>query len=122
MSEKETDELKEAALDLSKNAPVTDRKVFHPSNKKHYEDEYFLDSANKIGYFFEADAIDANGQLKTNETHALNKVRIYKKKENTIITLMFIDFHCTKTDWPCTAFTASNSLDFILDSNRRCDT
>lgn len=76
-------------MELSRKAPVTDRKVFHPSNKSHYEDKYFLDSANKIGYFFEADAIDANGELKSNETHALNKVRIQKKKEK-----FFNSFRC----------------------------
>lgn len=76
LSENETDELKEAALELGKEAPATDRLVFNTTNTKHYEDKYFLDSANKIGYFFEPDAIDENGELKTNVTLALNKVRI----------------------------------------------
>lgn len=68
-------------------APAADRKIFHPSNKKHYGDKYFLESANKIGYFFEADAIDMNGDLKTNETQALNKVRkcIHKKELHFVI-------------------------------------
>lgn len=38
------------------------------------EENYFLDSANKIHYFYENDALDANGNLLVEKIHALNKV------------------------------------------------
>lgn len=77
-TESETNELRLAGLKLSENAPETDRKTFHAStnesNRAHLKDNYFLDSATKIHYFYENGALDANGNLLVEQHKALNKV------------------------------------------------
>lgn len=40
------------------------------------EDKYFLESGNKIYFFYEADALDESGNLRVEKTKALNKVNI----------------------------------------------
>lgn len=77
LSEEEANELRAAGLELCKNAPETDRKTFNTdSNAKHLKDNYFLESSNKIHYFYENGALDNEGNLLTDKIVALNKVRV----------------------------------------------
>lgn len=78
LNETEIEELHTAAIDLCFSAPENDRRTFQASNapekRTHLKDNYFLSSSNKIHYFYEADALDANGNLLVKTTEALNKV------------------------------------------------
>lgn len=62
---------------------------------------YFIDSANKISYFFEKDALEENGKLKVDPRVALNKVNrlnIFKlniEKHNIIISSRCLVLFCT---------------------------
>lgn len=76
LSEDEADELRAAGLELCKNAPETHRKTFDTQDNRHHKDKYFLDSANKISYFYEQGALDDNGNFLTEKIFALNKVRM----------------------------------------------
>lgn len=84
LSEDEANELKEAGLELCKNAPETDRKTFHTQDNRHHKDKYFLDSSNKISYFYEQGALDDNGNFLIEKIFALNKVRIKNTKEKNV--------------------------------------
>lgn len=48
--------------------------VFQTSNQSTTTDDYFLASGDKISFFFEKDAFDETGQLKTDLFHSLNKI------------------------------------------------
>ena len=48
--------------------------VFQTSNQEKTSDEYFINSGNNISFFFEKDAFDANGKLKTDLFHSMNKI------------------------------------------------
>jgi len=48
--------------------------VFQTSDQAKTTDDYFLDSGDKISFFFEKDAFDASGKLKTDLFHSLNKI------------------------------------------------
>ncbi len=48
--------------------------IFQTDEQVRTSDDYFLDSGDKISYFFEKDAIDENGKLKSDLFHSLNKV------------------------------------------------
>jgi phytanoyl-CoA hydroxylase len=48
--------------------------VFQTSDQAKTSDDYFLNSGDKIAFFFEKDAFDAAGNLKTDIFHSLNKV------------------------------------------------
>lgn len=74
LSEDEANELKQAGLELCKDAPEKDRKTFHTQDNRHHKDTYFLESANKIGYFYENGALDDNGNFLMEKIYALNKV------------------------------------------------
>lgn len=76
LTEDEANELSEAGLELCKNAPENDRKVFNTENKSsHLKDKYFLDSSNKIHYFYENGALDQHGNLLVDKSVSLNKVQ-----------------------------------------------
>lgn len=68
----ETIEMRKAGLELCMNAPESDRKVF--SEDAHLKENYFIESANKIHYFYENGALDANGNLIVDKMQSLNKV------------------------------------------------
>lgn len=74
----EVAELREAGRHLYKYAPKSARKIFFPSDddssEVHHNDEYFLESGNKVHYFFESNALDADGNLIVDSEIALNKV------------------------------------------------
>lgn len=74
LSKDEADELKLAGLDLCKNAPERDRKIFNTRDNLRLLDDYFLESANKIHYFYEKGALDNNGNFLTDKIYSLNKV------------------------------------------------
>lgn len=57
---------------LCKQQPVSLSMV--QQEEKKMSDEYFLNSAGKIEFFFEEDAFDDNKQLKQDKEHSINKV------------------------------------------------
>ncbi|KAJ2954510.1 hypothetical protein O0L34_g2793 [Tuta absoluta] len=72
----ECDELVAEGLNLTKNLPDTDHlSIFSTKgNKQQLKDTYFLESNDKIRYFFETDAVGEDGQLKVDPSVSLNKV------------------------------------------------
>lgn len=48
--------------------------VFQTTEQAKTSDDYFLESGDKISFFFEKDAFDACGELKTDLFHSLNKI------------------------------------------------
>ena len=48
--------------------------VFQTSEQSKSTDDYFLDSGDKISFFFEKDAFDEKGELKNDLFHSLNKI------------------------------------------------
>ena len=48
--------------------------IFQTDEQTRTSDDYFLNSGDQIAYFFEKDAFDAQGQLKTDLFYALNKI------------------------------------------------
>ncbi|MCX6318724.1 MAG: phytanoyl-CoA dioxygenase family protein [Bacteroidetes bacterium] len=48
--------------------------VFQTTEQASSTDDYFLQSGDKIAYFFEKDAFDESGQLKNDLFHSLNKI------------------------------------------------
>lgn len=69
-------ELSAAGRALSMEAPQESRKVFSTINdtESQNKENYFLDSADKISFFFEEHALGAKGELLVDATMALNKV------------------------------------------------
>lgn len=48
--------------------------VFQTTNQEATSTDYFLDSGSNISFFFEKDAFDAAGKLKTDPFHSMNKI------------------------------------------------
>ncbi len=48
--------------------------VFQTAEQARTSDDYFLDSGDKISFFFEKDAFDPSGNLKKDLFHSLNKI------------------------------------------------
>lgn len=48
--------------------------IFQTNEQTRTSDDYFLNSGGNISFFFEKDAFDANGKLKTDLFHSLNKI------------------------------------------------
>ncbi|EFA00565.1 phytanoyl-CoA dioxygenase domain-containing protein 1 homolog isoform X1 [Tribolium castaneum] len=77
LSETEINELRAECDNLVENMPEeSKRAVFSSadSNILQDKDKYFLDSADKISYFYEADALGPNGELKVKPELSLNKI------------------------------------------------
>ncbi|XP_072931277.1 phytanoyl-CoA dioxygenase domain-containing protein 1 [Epargyreus clarus] len=71
----ECDELLAAGVELAMQAHENDQKcVFSTTGKQQLQDKYFIESNDKISYFFEADAFGPDGALQVDPSVSLNKV------------------------------------------------
>ncbi|KAG7189754.1 hypothetical protein KM043_017419 [Ampulex compressa] len=71
----EIEEMKFCGEDFTKNLPPeSERKIFSTVDQQQSKDQYFLDSANNVSLFFEADALEDDGKLKVHPRVALNKI------------------------------------------------
>jgi phytanoyl-CoA hydroxylase len=74
-SPSECDALIQRAAELSAHFDYSGYpSVFQTSEQDRTSDEYFLESGDKISFFFEKDAFDADGNLKGDLFHSLNKI------------------------------------------------
>jgi len=75
LTEKEIDELKAAGEKLAREVPTDCRKcVFSTTQTQQSKDVYFLESADKVSYFYEAGALNEDGELQVDSSVSLNKV------------------------------------------------
>ncbi|XP_037029674.1 phytanoyl-CoA dioxygenase domain-containing protein 1 homolog [Bradysia coprophila] len=70
LTEQEADELRQAGLQVCRDAPDDDRKVFG----LHSKEDYYLESANKLHYFYESEALDKDGNLLVDKMESINKI------------------------------------------------
>jgi len=54
--------------------PSIHKSVFSNINNPNFRDQYFISSSDKVRCFFEADALNANGELVVDKHHAVNKI------------------------------------------------
>ncbi|HEX8734135.1 MAG TPA: phytanoyl-CoA dioxygenase family protein [Pyrinomonadaceae bacterium] len=74
-SEQECDALVERAASLVAGFDYDGHpSVFQTSEQERTSDDYFLNSGDRISFFFEKDAFSASGQLKNDLFHSLNKI------------------------------------------------
>nr|XP_018906257.1 PREDICTED: phytanoyl-CoA dioxygenase domain-containing protein 1 homolog [Bemisia tabaci] len=74
-NDEEVTELKKAGLELTQNALSESKKtVFNTINLEQNKETYFLESSDKISYFFEEGALGENGELLVDVSKSLNKV------------------------------------------------
>lgn len=76
LTPEETEELHKTGKTLCIEAPKENRKIFSTTNSESNQnrENYFLESGDKIRYFFEKDAVGQEGELLVDPLHALNKV------------------------------------------------
>ena len=71
----ECDNLKNRSKELINDfAHSSVRSFFDTNNQKHSEDDYFLESGDKIRFFFEKNAFDKNGKLNNSMDLVINKI------------------------------------------------
>nr|XP_053647065.1 phytanoyl-CoA dioxygenase domain-containing protein 1-like isoform X3 [Cherax quadricarinatus] len=76
LTEEEADGLREAckhlveAMDPSLHTPT----IFSTTNHNQARSSYFLESGDKVHFFFEQEALDSNNELKVDKHLALNKI------------------------------------------------
>lgn len=74
-SARECDELMERAAQLTAGFDYDGHpSVFQTSEQERTSDDYFLNSGDRISFFFEKDAFGENGRLKNDLFHSLNKI------------------------------------------------
>jgi len=67
--------LRQRALELVDGFdPRAVRSVFSTTDQEQLDDSYFVESGDKIRFFLENDAFDANGELRQSKEHSLNKL------------------------------------------------
>lgn len=66
----------EAGKALCSQAPKEDRKIFSTTDPESSQnrDKYFIESGDKVCYFFEQGAVGKNNELLVQQEFALNKV------------------------------------------------
>ncbi|XP_075991043.1 phytanoyl-CoA dioxygenase domain containing 1 [Anticarsia gemmatalis] len=77
LSRAECDELLDAGRDLARNLPSKHQRTIFTSvdgEKKQMKEDYFMKSNDKISYFFEDSALDANGDIVVDPKFCLNKI------------------------------------------------
>ncbi|KAF6201687.1 hypothetical protein GE061_004082 [Apolygus lucorum] len=75
LTNEEVAKLRKAGVSLAENIPPEEQKVvFSTKQTNQYNGSYFLESGDKIRYFYETEALDDKGNLKTDAAQALNKV------------------------------------------------
>jgi phytanoyl-CoA hydroxylase len=74
-SDSDCDNLRNRADLLVRNFnPESVKSIFNTKNQEHVDDQYFLDSADKIRFFFEDKAFDENGNLTNKKELVINKI------------------------------------------------
>ena len=69
------DDLRARALDLvDAFDPSSVRSVFSTTDQEQLDDDYFIESGDKIRFFLENDAFDEHGALRQSKEHCLNKM------------------------------------------------
>ena len=69
------DELRQRALELvDAFNPSTVRSVFSTTGQQQLDDDYFIESGDKIRFFLEDDEFDEHGELRQAKEHCLNKM------------------------------------------------
>jgi len=75
LSGEEVESLKDEMYKLVEGMdPTTEKGTFSTTDHEQCRDTYFLESADKIRYFFEQEAFDENGDLQMEKQKSLNKV------------------------------------------------
>ncbi len=71
----ECDKIRNRAKELVHNFnPSNIQSIFDTTNQDHAEDKYFLESGDKIHFFFEKNSFDKNGKLKNSKELSINKI------------------------------------------------
>ncbi len=69
------DELRARAAELvAEFDPAEVRSVFSTTDQTQLDDDYFIESGDKIRFFLESDAFDESGQLRQSKENSLNKM------------------------------------------------
>ncbi|XP_036213417.2 uncharacterized protein Phyhd1 isoform X3 [Bactrocera oleae] len=97
----EIDELYLAGRALCLDAPQENRKVFSTVNQKdaHSKETYFLDSGDKVRFFFEEGAFGENGELLVDPMIALNKVGHYLHVQHPIFNKITFSNRVKEVCW-----------------------
>ncbi|KAK2146330.1 hypothetical protein NP493_3706g00004 [Ridgeia piscesae] len=66
--------MKAECFDLVEKMNPSEHHTVFSTTKRDYRDNYFINSADRIGFFFEDGALDENGQLQVDKHRSLNKI------------------------------------------------